>query len=49
MNIEFINDAYTSDDIKLPMVHYFSSNKDVCVICIHGMCANFADNYFASV
>ena len=49
MNIEFINDAYTSDDIKLPMVHYFSSNKDVCVICIHGMCANFADNYFASI
>lgn len=49
MNIEFINTAYTEDGLKLPMVHYNSENKDICVICIHGMCANFADNYFASV
>lgn len=49
MNIEFISDVYTSDDIRLPMVHYATSKKDICVICIHGMCANFADNYFASV
>ncbi len=49
MNIEFINNAYTEDGLKLPMVHFLSNKKDLCVICIHGMCANFADNYFASV
>lgn len=49
MNIEFINDNYTIDDLKLPMVHYNVLKKDICVICIHGMCANFLDNYFASV
>lgn len=49
MNIKFINTAYTEDGLKLPMVHYESQVKDICVICIHGMCGNFADNFFASV
>lgn len=49
MNIEFISDAYTSDGLKLPMVHFESKEKDICVICIHGMCGTIVDNYFATV
>lgn len=46
--IEFINDAYTSDGLRLPMVHFESENKDICVIFIHGMCSTIIDNYFAT-
>lgn len=49
MNIEFISDAYTSDGLKLPMVHFESKKRDICVICIHGMCGTIIDNYFATV
>lgn len=49
MKIEFINDAYTSDDLRLPMVHFESELKDICVIFIHGMCGTIIDNYFATV
>lgn len=49
MNIEFINNVYTSDGFKLPMVHFESENKDICVICIHGMCGTIIDNHFATV
>ena len=49
MNIEFITDAYTSDGLKLPMVHFESKEKDICVIFIHGMCGTIIDNYFATV
>lgn len=49
MNIEFISNAYTKDGLKLPMVHFESSKKDICVVCIHGMCATIIDNYFATV
>ncbi|MDE5539533.1 MAG: DUF1749 domain-containing protein, partial [Bacilli bacterium] len=49
MKIDFITDAFTADGLKLPIVHFDTNKKDICVICIHGMCANFADNYFASV
>lgn len=49
MNIEFISDAYTVDGLKLPMVHFESNKKDICVICIHGMCGTIIDNYFATV
>lgn len=49
MNIEFINNAYTSDGLRLPMVHFESNKKDICVICIHGMCGTIIDNYFATV
>ena len=49
MNIEFISDAYTEDNLKLPMIHFESNKKDICVICIHGMCATIVDNYFATV
>lgn len=48
-NIEFINNAYTEDGLKLPMVHFESRKKDICVICIHGMCGTIIDNYFATV
>lgn len=48
-NIEFINDAYTEDGLLLPMVHFESSKKDLCVIFIHGMCQTIIDNYFATV
>ena len=49
MNIEFINDKYTEDGLRLPLVHFESANKDICVVFIHGMCGNFIDNFFASV
>lgn len=49
MNIEFISNAYTTDGLKLPMVHFESNEKDICVICIHGMCGTIIDNYFATV
>ena len=46
MNIEFINDAYTEDGLRLPMVHFESQEQDICVIFIHGMCQTIMDNYF---
>ena len=49
MNIEFINDAYTKDGLRLPMVHFESKKKDICVIITHGMCGTIIDNYFATV
>ena len=49
MNIEFINNAYTVDGLMLPMVHLESKEKDICIICIHGMCGTIVDNYFATV
>lgn len=49
MNIEFINDAYTTDGLRLPMIHYMSNPKDICVIFIHGMCQTILDNFFAVV
>ncbi len=48
-SIEFINDAYTEDNLKLPMVHFNSKEHDICVIFIHGMCQTIIDNYFATV
>ncbi len=48
-NIEFINDAYTEDNLRLPMLHFSSEKKDICVIFIHGMCQTIIDNYFATV
>ncbi len=48
-NVYFISDAYTVDGLKLPMVHFESKEKDICVICIHGMCGTIIDNYFATV
>lgn len=49
MTIEFINDSYTEDGLRLPMVHFNSNEKDICVIFIHGMCQTILDNYFATV
>lgn len=46
-NIEFINEAYTEDGLRLPMIHFNSFKKDLCVIFIHGMCQTIIDNYFA--
>ncbi len=48
-NIDFINDAYTKDGLRLPMVHFESKEKDLCVIFVHGMCQTIIDNYFAVV
>ena len=31
-NIEFINDTYTEDGLRLPIVHFDSNIKDICVI-----------------
>lgn len=48
--VEFINNQYTSDGLRLPMVHFEPvSVKDICVIFIHGMCQTIIDNYFATV
>lgn len=49
INIDFVSDAYTEDGLKLPMVHFESNEKDISVICIHGMCGTIIDNYFATV
>lgn len=49
MNIEFISNAYTEDGLRLPLVHFNSEKKDICVIFIHGMCQTIIDNYFATV
>lgn len=48
-NVEFINDAYTEDGLKLPMIHFNSKEKDICVIFIHGMCQTILTNYFATI
>lgn len=48
-NVEFINDEYTVDGLRLPMVHFNSQEKDICVVFIHGMCQTIIDNYFATV
>lgn len=48
-HIEFINNAYTKDNLCLPMIHFNSNEKDICVIFIHGMCQTIIDNYFATV
>ena len=48
-NIEFISDAYTEDGLRLPLIHFDSKEKDICIICIHGMCQTIIDNYFAVV
>ena len=43
-SIQFINDAYTEDGLYLPMVHFNSDEKNICVIFIHGMCQTIIDN-----
>ena len=48
-NVEFIDDAYTKDNMRLPMVHFNTNEKDICVIFVHGMCQTIIDNYFAIV
>jgi len=49
MKVEFINDAYTSDGLRLPLIHFNCQKKDICVVFIHGMCQTIIDNYFATV
>ena len=44
--MKFINDCYTKDKLKLPMIHYESLEKDICIVCVHGMCSNFLNNSF---
>lgn len=48
-NVEFINDSYTEDGLRLPMIHFGVSEKNICVVFIHGMCQTIIDNYFATV
>ena len=47
--VELINDAYTKDNMRLPMVHFSTNEKDVCVVFVHGMCQTIIDNYFTIV
>lgn len=48
-NVEFINDAYTEDNMRLPMMHFSIKEKDICIIFVHGMCQTIIDNYFSIV
>ena len=48
-NVEFLNDSYTKDGLRLPIIHFEALKKDICVIFIHGMCQTIIDNYFAVV
>ncbi len=48
-NVSFINNCYTIDDLRLPLIHFESRKKDICVIFIHGMCQTIINNYFAIV
>ena len=48
-NAEFLNNCYTEDGLRLPMMHFEADRKDLCVIFIHGMCQTIIDNYFAIV
>jgi len=48
-HIEFINNAFTKDGLRLPIIHFNNHKKDICVIFIHGMCQTILDNYFAIV
>ena len=45
--VSLINDSYTEDGLRLPMIHYEAELKDICVLFIHGMCQTIIDNYFA--
>lgn len=40
---------YTSDNLRLQGTHFESSQKDICVVFIHGMYTNVIENYFAVV
>ena len=46
--IKIFND-YTEDGLKLPIIHFESGNKDVCVICVHGMSGNILENIFGQI
>ena len=46
--MELIND-YTTDGLKLPIVHFPSKEKNICIICIHGMAGNILENIFGQV
>lgn len=39
----------TSDGLKLQGMHYDSSNRELCVLVVHGMSGNFIENDFADV
>lgn len=39
----------TTDDLRLPGMHYPSDAKDMCVILIHGMSGFILENYFGHV
>ena len=47
--IEFINDCYTSDGLKLFMAHFDSGERDICVVFNHGMTGSITGSYFATV
>ena len=47
--IEFINDCYTSDGLKLFMAHFDAGERDICVVFNHGMTGSIAGSYFALV
>ena len=51
IRMEFLNDRYTSDGLRLPMMHFVpeDGSRDLCVVCIHGMTGNLANSYFAVV
>ena len=39
-NIEFINDAYTEDGLRLPMVHFNPKEKDILINLVMNFLCN---------
>ncbi len=40
---------YTDDGLRLQGTHWDVSDKEICVVCIHGQGGNIIENYFATV
>ncbi len=47
-SIEIIH-GWTKDNLNLQAIHWKSSSKDTCIVCIHGMSGNIIENYFAEI
>lgn len=41
--------GYTKDNLRLQGTYFPSENKNICILFIHGMCANAIENYFTTV
>lgn len=46
--MEIINE-FTEDGLKLPIIHFESKNKNICVICVHGMSSNILESIYGQI